>query len=234
LSGPVALLGADRFVPATEPLDRELLAGTGKARPRVVLLPTGGSSERGVDWLDWTTVVMHHFEAIGAEVEPLLISDRADADDPASAQAVGEADLIMVSGARPGAVLDVLWGSRTWEAARLAHQRGAALVACLAGAMVLGDRCLEVRRHLGWPVRWERAFGLVRGAVIAPRYDRMPEPLMAFFMLQAPADVAVLGIDERAALVGRNGAWQVRGEGRVTVWRGRRRNRHRPGDVLRV
>ena len=234
MSGPVALLGADRFVPATEPLDRELLQGTGKARPRVVLLPTGRAGEGGVDWLDWTAVVTHHFEAMGAEVEPVALGDRADADDVAAAQAVGEADVIMVSGARPSALLDVLWGSRTWEAARLAHGRGAALVACRAGAMVLGDRCLEVRRHLGWPVRWDRAFGVVRGAVIAPRYDRMPEPLMAFLMLQAPSDVVVLGIDERAALVGGNGAWQVRGEGRVTVWRGRRRNRHRPGDVLRV
>jgi hypothetical protein len=57
---------------------------------------------------------------------------------------------------------------------------------------------------------------------------------MAFFMLQAPADVVVLGIDQRAALVGREGVWQVRGEGRVTVWRGRRRSRLRAGDVLRV
>lgn len=179
-------------------------------------------------------MVTHHFEAIGADVEPVVIADRPAADDPASAQAVGEADLIMVSGAQPGVLLDVLWGSRTWEAARLAHERGAALVACRAGAMVLGDRCLEVRRRLGWPIRWERAFGLVRGAAIAPRYDRMPEPLMAFLVLQAPSDVTVLGIDERAALVGHSGAWQVRGEGRVTVWRGRRRNRHRAGDVLRV
>ena len=200
----------------------------------MVLLSAGGPSDGGVDWLDWATVVTHHFEAVGAEVEPVAIADRTDADDASSAQAVGEADLIMISGARPGALLDLLWGSRTWEAARLAHQRGAALVACRAGAMILGDRCLEIRRHIGWPVRWERAFGLVRGAVIAPRYDRMPEPLMAFFMLQAPSDVVVLGIDERAALVGRDGAWQVRGDARVTVWRGRRRFRHRSGDVLRV
>ena len=187
-----------------------------------------------MDWVDWTRVVTHHFESLGAEVEPLSVPDRSAADDEATAQAVGEADVVMVSGARPGSLLDLLWGSRAWEAAKRAHQRGAALIACRAGAMVLGDRCLEVKRHLGWPVRWERALGLVHGAAIAPRYDRMPEPLMAFFTLQAPSDVTVLGIDERAALVGRDGAWQVRGDGRVTVWRGRHRNRHRAGDVLRI
>lgn len=200
----------------------------------MVILPIGPSSGSGIDWLDWTTVVGHHFEALGAEVEPVSIRDRVDADDPASAQAVGEADLVMLSGAEPVPLLDALWGSRTWEAVRLAHERGAALVACRGGAMALGDRCLEIRRGLGWPIRWERALGVVRGAAIAPRYDRLPEPLMAFVMLQAPSDVIVLGIDERAALVGRDGAWQVRGEGRVTLWRGRRRNRYRPGDVLRA
>jgi cyanophycinase-like exopeptidase len=178
--------------------------------------------------------VTHHFEALGAEVEPLVVAGRGDADDAATAQALGEADLIMVSGHRPTVLLDLLWGSRAWEAARLAYERGAGIIACRGGAMALGDRCLEVRRRVGWPVRWERAFGLVRGAAIAPRYDRVPEPLMAFFMLQAPSDVVVLGIDQRAALVGRDGAWQVRGDGRVTVWRGRRRSRLRSGDILRV
>lgn len=176
----------------------------------------------------------HHFEALGAEVEPLVVTARRDADDSATAQALGEADLMMIAGTRPAAVLDLLWGSRSWEAARLSHQRGAAMVACRGGAMALGDRCLEVRRRVGWPIRWERALGVVRGAAIAPRYDRLPEALMAFFVLQAPADVVVLGIDQRAALVGREGVWQVRGDGRVTVWRGRRRSRLRSGDVLRV
>jgi hypothetical protein len=68
LTGPLALLGADRFVPATEPLDRELLDATGKSRPRVVLLAAGGPTDGGFDRLDWSTVVTHHFEALGAEV----------------------------------------------------------------------------------------------------------------------------------------------------------------------
>ena len=33
---------------------------------------------------------------------------------------------------------------------------------------------------------------------------------------------------------GRDGAWQVHGTGRVTVWRGRRRERFRAGEVFRV
>jgi cyanophycinase-like exopeptidase len=52
--------------------------------------------------------------------------------------------------------------------------------------------------------------------------------------LAAPADTLVLGIDEETALVGRDGTWQVHGRGRVTVWRGRHRERLRAGESLRL
>jgi len=44
----------------------------------------------------------------------------------------------------------------------------------------------------------------------------------------------VLGIDEDTAAIGRDGSWQVRGTGRVTVWRGRLRERHPAGDIFRI
>jgi hypothetical protein len=43
-----------------------------------------------------------------------------------------------------------------------------------------------------------------------------------------------MGIDEETAAVGRDGAWQVHGRARVTVWRGRRRERFRAGEVFRL
>jgi cyanophycinase-like exopeptidase len=42
----------------------------------------------------------------------------------------------------------------------------------------------------------------------------------------------VLGIDEETAVVGRDGAWQVHGRSRVTVWRGRHRDRYRTGETF--
>jgi cyanophycinase-like exopeptidase len=50
--------------------------------------------------------------------------------------------------------------------------------------------------------------------------------------LQALRGSVVLGIDEDTAVVGRNGAWQVHGVGRVTVWHGRHRERFRKGDAF--
>ena len=67
-----------------------------------------------------------------------------------------------------------------------------------------------------------------------PHYDAWPEALAAFLAFQAPRGAIVLGIDEETAVVGRHGAWQVHGAARVTVWRGRRRERFRKGDAFRI
>ncbi len=67
-----------------------------------------------------------------------------------------------------------------------------------------------------------------------PHYDAFPEPLSVAIALAAPADTLVLGIDEDTALIGRDVAWTVHGSGRVTVWRGRHRDRLRAGDTLRL
>jgi len=43
----------------------------------------------------------------------------------------------------------------------------------------------------------------------------------------------VLGIDEETAVLGMDGVWQVHGRSRVTVWRGRHRDRYRAGETFR-
>jgi cyanophycinase-like exopeptidase len=55
---------------------------------------------------------------------------------------------------------------------------------------------------------------------------------MAPLVLAVPAGALVVGIDEDTAVVGRDGSWQVHGRGRVTVWRGLRRDRHRAGSGI--
>ena len=47
MSGPVALLGADEFLPAVAALDAELLAATGRARPRVTRNWRAGACRAG-------------------------------------------------------------------------------------------------------------------------------------------------------------------------------------------
>ncbi|HEU4673808.1 MAG TPA: Type 1 glutamine amidotransferase-like domain-containing protein [Candidatus Limnocylindrales bacterium] len=235
--GPVALIGAGEFLPPMADIDRELLAGIAARRPRVVVIPTASWPDGEVTFRRWAAMGVEHFAGLGAEVEAVLVRDRADADDAAFVQAVGEADLVYLSGGHPGHLLETLRGSGVWAAARRANERGAALVGCSAGAMVLGGRQVDWRRRLRRlpvPVRYPESLAVVPGCAILPHYDRLPEPVAALMALQAPAGVTVLGVDENTGLIGRDGSWQVRGAGRVTVWRGRHRTRHRAGDVIPI
>ena len=215
--------------------DLELLAATGRARPRVAILPTASYPDGEDVFARWASMGVAHFGELGAEVEPVLVRDREDADDAAHAQAIGEAGLIYLSGGKPDYLLRVLDGSLVGGALLDAHERGAVLAGCSAGAMVLAGHTFDLRvRVLPWPLRWRPGLGFAPGTSVVPHYDAWPEPMSAIVALQAPRGSVVLGIDEDTAVVGRDGTWQVHGRARVTVWRGRRRERHRAGDVFRV
>ncbi len=235
MPGPVALVGAGEFLPAMAEFDAGLLASSGRRRPRVAILPTASFPDGEDVFQRWAAMGVTHFGELGAEVEPVLVRDRAGADDPSAAQAIGEADLVYLSGGKPAYLAEVLAGSAVGRALVAAHARGAVLAGCSAGAMVLAGHLFDPRaRVVPWPLRWRPGLGFVSGASVVPHYDAWPEPLTALIALQAPRGSVVLGIDEETAMVGHDGAWQVHGRSRVTVWRGRRRDRYRSGDTFRL
>jgi cyanophycinase len=235
MPGPVALVGAGEFLPAMADVDAGLLASTGVARPRVAVLPTASFPDGEDVFLRWASMGTAHFAGLGAEVEPVLVRDRAAADDPAAAQAIGEADLIYLSGGKPDYLRQALEGSAVGVALAAAHQRGAVLAGCSAGAMILAGHSFEFRMRLvPWPLRWGPGLGFAPGISVVPHYDAWPEPFSALIALQAPRGSVVLGIDEETAVIGRDGSWQVHGAARVTVWRGRHRERFRAGEIFRI
>jgi cyanophycinase len=235
MPGAVALVGSGEFLPPMTEFDVGLLVATGRTKPRVAILPTASWPDGEAAFERWSSMGVAHFSGLGAEVEPIPVRDRADADDASHVQAIGEADLIYLSGGKPGHLSATLDGSAVAWALRQAHQRGAVIAGCSAGAMALAERHFEVRRRrLVWPVRWRNGLGLVPRASVIPHYDAWPEPLCALIALQARRGSVVLGIDEETAIVGRDGSWQVHGAARVTIWRGRRRERFREGDVFRL
>lgn len=215
-------------------IDSELLATSGRARPRVAVLPTASWPDGEAVFLRWAALGVEHFEGLGAEVEVVLVRDRPDADDPAHAQAVAEADLIYLSGGKPDHLLRTLTGTAVWAAAVAAHDRGSVLAGCSAGAMVLCSQQARFRTPPHLPLGFEPGLGVVAGAAVLPHYDRFPETLAALRVARAPRGTVVLGIDEDTAAIGRDGSWLVMGTGRVTVWRGRRRERHRAGEIFRI
>jgi cyanophycinase-like exopeptidase len=220
MAGSVALVGAGEFLPVMAAVDAELLASTGRRRPRVVVLPTASWPDGEEVFLRWAALGVEHFEGLGAEVEVVLVRTRPDADDAAHAQAVGEADLIYLSGGKPDHLLRTLAGSAVWAAALAANARGSVIAGCSAGAMVLCSQQARFRTPPHVPLGFEPGLGLVQGVAVR--------------VARAPRGTVILGIDEDTAAIGREGSWLVRGEGRVTVWRGRHRERHRDGESFRI
>ncbi len=240
MRGPVALVGAGEFLDTMAEFDRGLLAATGRARPRVVILPTASANDGEAVFQAWADRGVEHFSGLGAEVEPVLVRTVEEARDPAALQALGEADLVYLSGGDPRHLLRVLCESPMGDALANAHARGAVLVGCSAGAMALAGRSMAFRSlprlpfPIPFPMRWQPALGLADGIVVLPHYDAVPEAFSACIALQVPRGSVAFGIDEHTAVVGRDGAWQVHGSGRVTVWRGRRRERFRRGEAFRA
>jgi len=235
VDGVLALVGSGEFTPAMDEVDRDLLVSIGRKRPRVAIVPTASWPDGEPVFMRWAAQGEAHFVNLGAEPVPVLIHDRATADDPAAADAISTADLIYFSGGKPGHLLEALRDTAAGAALRDAHARGAVIAGCSAGAMVLGAHQLRMggRGFLQPPIGWQDGLGLAPRLVIVPHYDAFPETLVLPLALAAPEDALVAGIDEETAMVGRDGSWLVRGRGRVTIWRGSRRERHRAGAMVR-
>ena len=154
--------------------DAGLLAATGRPRPRVAILPTASYPDGEEVFQRWAAMGVAHFGELGAEVEPVLVRDRFEADDAAAAQAVGEADLIYLSGGKPAHLIRALDGSAVGRAIVAAHERGAVLAGCSAGAMVLAGHAFDFR--LGPACRGCCAGGTASGSCRAPRSCRTTTP----------------------------------------------------------
>ena len=177
---------------------------------------------------------VEHFSALGAEVEPVLVRTAAEGYDAAALQAIGEADLVYLSGGHPRHLLDVLRGvAAGWRDRAAANARGAVVAGCSAGAMAIVGRTVDfrflprIRMPMPFPVRWPAGLALVGRHRRPAALRRLARAALRVRRAPGAARRRVLGIDEDTAVVGRNGAWQVHGRGRVTVWRGRHRERFR-------
>ena len=210
--------------------DAELLAATGRAAAarrdpadRLVSRRRGGLPRAGRRWASPTS---------GSSAPRSSRSSSAtarDADDPAAAQAIGEADLDLPVGRQAGLPAAgprrerrraARWSTPT-SAARCSPAARPGRWSSPVTPSTSGRGCCRGRCAGG------AGLGFAPGASVVPHYDAWPEPMSALIALQAPRGSVVLGIDEETAVVGRDGAWQVHGRGRVTVWRGRQRERYR-------
>src|SRR4051794_36209444 len=208
MSGPLALVGGGEWREGCT-FDAELLAASGG--DEVVVLPTAAAYEhpdRAVATAEtW-------FGGLGAKVRGVMVLRRSEAEEPDHVAAVRQARFIYLAGGSPMHLRSVLKDSALWEAIVAAWNEGAVLAGSSAGAMVLCDPMVDPRGGA-----FTLGLGLVAGLTVIPHHDHWSPDKEKRTLDLAPAGLAIVGIDERTALLrDPDRGWQASGAGDVTVF----------------
>jgi len=233
MNGLIALVGSGEYLPVMEDVDRHLLdsLNLNGRKPHVVCLPTAAGQEGDGSVNRWSNMGVEHFTKLGAEVNALRIIDRESADDPQWESFIENADLIYFSGGDPGYLHATMNGSRAWNAAQRAWDRGAIYAGCSAGAMILAKRMPRFRL-----AQTQEGFGVVPVEFVAPHFDAIPaifRPLIFGLRSQLKDGERMIGVDEDTALVGYlSGEWKVMGRSSVHVFTKKGEQIYKSGETL--
>ncbi len=226
VSGTVALVGAGEYLPTMLTVDKmlvERVIGTA----HVVVLPTASVPDGAGVPERWAQMGVEHFTQLGVTVEPIMLLNRADAENAEVAARLAAANFIYFSGGKPRYLLETLQGTASWQAILGVFTTGGIVAGCSAGAMVLGGEVFD------FPKVWRTlpALGLVPGIAVIPHFDEAPSQLLSS-MARGRSDITVVGIDGSTALVGSNGQWMVCGRGGVTVFTENGKSRYVEGEAV--
>jgi len=228
--GPVALVGSGEYLPVLEDVERRLIAGR---PPRYVQLATAAAPEGPAVLARWHDLGARAAERIGVEQVVVPVADRSGAMDDANARLIEGAGLIYLSGGNPAFLSETLHQTAVWHAIVEAHENGAALAGCSAGAMALSAWAPRMRDlvHPNQPT----GLGLVPDLRVIPHFDRMlgwmPD-MLRNALLHKPEGTMLIGIDEDTALVGGPHEWTVQGRQSVWVLGEGKRDEHPAGSTL--
>jgi len=220
--GRLILAGSGEFTPAMDDLDREILAGIGKPRARVAVVPTASGLEDTPE--TWAALGNTHFVALGADVVPVMVLRRDDARDQRWIDALRDVDWIYFSGGSPQHAINVLAGTPFWDAVLRRHRSGAVLAGSSAGAMMLGEKSYAPDDFdaAGLPQRVSirDGLGVLGGHFVVPHFDllsQLPPSRVHAWVAAWPEGFRGIGIDEDTAVIEGTNGWTVRGRGRAVT-----------------
>jgi cyanophycinase len=224
VKGTVAFVGAGEYLQGMLPVDKKLLERVSDS-PRVIVLPTASAPDGESVTERWASMGVEHFAKLGVTAEPIMLLNRADAENAEIASKLADANFIYFSGGKPRYLLETLQGTRSWQAILDVFAAGGIIAGCSAGAMVLGGEVFD------FPQIWHTipALGLVPGIAIIPHFDELPS-LMVGTVTRGKRKSTIVGIDGTTALVGSDHQWIVYGRGSVTVFTKFGKQRYAEGD----
>ncbi len=207
-AGPLALVGGAEWTPDCR-FDADLWEMSGRAE--VLVLPTAAAyehPERAVD------TASRWFGSFGARAQGLMVLNRRDAEDRASADRVRAARFVYLGGGSPLHLRSVLKDTPVWAALVEAWEDGAVVAGSSAGAMVLCDPMVDPRGGA-----LTLGLGLVGQLAVLPHYDTWSEEKAHRTVKLATGHLRIAAIDEATALIrDPDGSWRTAGAGRVTVY----------------
>jgi cyanophycinase len=210
-TGTLALVGGDEWTEGCT-FDATLLEASGGRD--VVVLPTAAAYQhpervvlRAAEW----------FEGLGAQVEGLMVVDRASAEDRGMAAAIEGARFVYLAGGSPLHLRAALKKSAVFEALRRAWENGAVVAGAGAGAMVLTDPMVDPRGGA-----LTLGLGLVDNMTVVPHFgdehDDAHGQKLERTVAMAPAHLPVVAIPARTALIVDDGGWRAEGAGTPVVF----------------
>ena len=206
--GPLALVGGNEWGDGAT-FDAALLEQAGAGE--VLVLPTAAAyehPERAVE------TARRWFATLGATVRGLMVLTREDASLSENVEAAGSARFIYLGGGSPLHLRSVLKQSPLWHAIEEAWRGGAVLAGSSAGAMVLGDPMVDPRGGA-----FTIGLGLIEQLAVLPHAGSWSPERMQRTVSLTSSGVALLGIDERTAVIrAPGGGWSVSGVGNATVY----------------
>jgi cyanophycinase len=210
--GPLALVGGAEWTDGCT-FDGPLLAAA-KAK-EVVVLTTAAAYENPAKLLararEW-------FALLDLEVVDGGVLTRGDASDAKAVKRVRKARALYLSGGSPMHLRSVLKDTPLFDALLEAWHGGALLAGSGAGADVLCDPMVDPRGGA-----FTVGLGVLPQVSVIPRFDEWSGDKVHRTVALAPADLTVVGLPQRTALILEGGAWRAEGAGEVVAHRAGRR-----------
>jgi cyanophycinase len=219
----LALVGSGEYLPAMEPVDRNLFSRL-KEPPRVICLPTAAGKEGPDRIAYWSRLGIDHFTRLKVHVESLPVIDHASANDERFASIIDRSNFVYLSGGKPHYLYSTLKSSLVWEAILSVLSRGGLLAGCSAGAMILGEK------FFGFP-GLKPGFNFLPRVMVIPHYDQFPGYVITSLRVMAGRDLIVLGIEGNTALFSNGEQYEVLGSGGVVVWKKGSKTRYNRGPL---
>lgn len=196
MTGVVVLQGGKPFV-ANDDLDQRVLGGV----ERVIVLPTADAYEQPQVLID---AALAWGVRIGVAVEPLMVLTRPEADGAAAA-VVAAAPAVFLAGDSANHLRSVLKDTPLFAAIAGLLARGGTVVAAGASAAALCDPMSD-QRGGGFAL----GLGLVPGMAVIPSSEAWPADQLQ--RAHSLANTPVVDLPTGAAVVRRDGAWEIVGD----------------------